>query len=109
LLQSVFATLSFANTSVASDCNNILVSEVSRELFKGVEKQTLSANFVNFNSFLFYAVKNANGANIGVVVSDGIVVNFGTSPVQSVDICVTVNNDLQLPASGYPVMDFASR
>lgn len=87
-----------------SDCNDVLVSEVSREQFKGQQTQTLSSNFVNFNSFVFYAVKNSKGATVGVVVGDGIVVNFGSQSVQSVEICLQTS-----ATSDYPVLDFAYR
>jgi hypothetical protein len=99
--------LTFTNQSIVSDCNDVLVSEVSRQQFKGKETQTLSSNFVNFNSFVFYAVKNGNGAVVGVVVGDGIVVNFGTQEiVQSVEICLQISGTL---SSDYPVLDFAYR
>jgi hypothetical protein len=89
-----------------SDCNDILVSEVSREQFKGKQTQTLSSNFVNFNSFVFYAVKNSNGAVVGAVVGDGILVNFGSQVVQSVEICLQISGSL---SDDYPVLDFAYR
>jgi hypothetical protein len=98
--------LSFTNVSVASDCSDILVSEVSKEQFRGRQTQTLSSNFVNFSSFVFYAVKNAKGAVVGIVVGDGIVVNFGSDFIQSVTICLQVSASL---STDYPVLDFAFR
>jgi hypothetical protein len=100
------STLTFTNQSIESDCNDILVSEVSREQFKGKPTQTLSSNFVNFNSFEFYAVKNSNGAVVGAVVGDGIIVNFGSQVVQSVEICLQISGSL---SNDYPVLDFAYR
>jgi tetrahydrodipicolinate N-succinyltransferase len=82
------------------------VSEVSREIFRGKQTQTLSSNFVNFNSFVFYAVKNSKSAVVGVVVGDGIVVNFGTEVIQTVSVCLQISDSL---SSDYPVYDFASR
>jgi hypothetical protein len=85
------------------------VSEVSRETFRGVEPQTLSSNFVNFNSFLYYAVKNSNGADVGVVVGDGIVVSFGEAEIQFITICLEIDQSALSNSNQYPVLDFAFR
>jgi hypothetical protein len=100
-------TITFTNTSVPSDCQTVLVSEVSREIFKGKQQQTLSSNFVNFYSFLFYAVKNANGANVGIVIGDGTVINFGSQPLDSVTVCISFNTSAL--SEDYPTFDFAYR
>jgi hypothetical protein len=99
--------VTFANTSIASDCSDIFVYEVSREIFKGKEKQTLSSNFVNFNSFLFYAVKNSKGANVGIVIGTGIVVNVGTAGATTVTVCADF--DSSALSADYSVFDFATR
>ena len=106
--QSSVSSLSFGNDSLSFDCSDIFVSEVSQELFKGKKPQTLSSNFVNFNSFVYYAVKNSKGAVVGQVVTDGIVVNFGSETIQSGTICLQISSSTSL-SDDYPVLDFAYR
>jgi hypothetical protein len=85
----------------------VLVNEVSREIYRGKQQQTLSSNFVNFNSFLFYAVKNAEGADVGIVIGDGTVINFGSQPMDSVTVCLSFNTSTLSDA--YQTFDFAYR
>jgi hypothetical protein len=56
---------------------------------------------------VFYAVYNSKGAVVGVIVSDGIQVNFGTPAVDSVTICFKYDPDLF--SSDYTVLDMAER
>jgi hypothetical protein len=105
--QSSVSELTFTNSSVASDCNDVLVSEISKQIYRGTEPQRLSSNFVNFNSFLFYAVHNSMGADVGVIVSDGIQVDFENPAITSVTICLEY--DPSLISSEYPVLDMAER
>jgi hypothetical protein len=79
---------------------------VSREIFRGEEKQTLSSNFVNFNSFLYYALKNAKGADVGIVIGDGLVVNWGS---ETRDVLMCIKYDTSAISSDYPIYDFAYR
>jgi hypothetical protein len=84
-----------------------LVSEVSKEIFQGKPTQRLSSNFLNFNSFVYFAVHNSKGADIGIVVTDGIVVSFGSDTVYSVSVCLIY--DSSLLSNSYPILDFAER
>jgi hypothetical protein len=106
-MQTSLSTIAFTNTSLASDCNYVTVSDVSREQFKGKQPQTLSSNFVNFSSFLFYAVKNSKGADIGVVIASGIVLTVSDDTLNSITLCVQL--DTTVSSSDYPIYDFARR
>jgi len=104
VIQSSISSLTFAATSVASDCESVQVSEISRESFRGVPPQRLSSNFIGLNEFTFYAVKNDKGAVVGQIVSDGVLISVGSGNVVT-DVIVCLKASIN---SNYPVLDFGS-
>jgi hypothetical protein len=101
---STVATINFAADSVSGDCVTILVSEVSRETFKGKAPQRLSSNFVAFNDFTFYSVHNNDDAVVGQVIGDGVELNIAAK-INSAQVCIKYSTGAD---SAYDVADFAT-
>ncbi|EGG21688.1 hypothetical protein DFA_01574 [Cavenderia fasciculata] len=67
-----YGMLQFKESSVPFACTSVLVSQVSRQLFKATELQTLSSNFVSYRKPDDFALLNSRGAIIGTILSDGV-------------------------------------
>jgi hypothetical protein len=62
---------------------------------------------LNFNAFVFYAIHNSKDAVVGVVITNGISLNFGIEAFQLVTVCIEY--DSSSLTDEYPIFDFATR
>ncbi|KAK5575455.1 hypothetical protein RB653_006588 [Dictyostelium firmibasis] len=98
-----FGVVEFSKKSVQSGCTSVLVSQVSKQLYKSTIPQTLSSNFVSYKKPDNYGILNDKGAIIGTILGDGITIN--TQGVSSLTICLQFNGTKY--SKSYNVYDFA--
>eukprot|EP00027_Filamoeba_sp_ATCC50430_P016478 CAMPEP_0168576930 /NCGR_PEP_ID=MMETSP0413-20121227/20514_1 /TAXON_ID=136452 /ORGANISM="Filamoeba nolandi, Strain NC-AS-23-1" /LENGTH=977 /DNA_ID=CAMNT_0008610647 /DNA_START=213 /DNA_END=3146 /DNA_ORIENTATION=- len=94
--------IEFANNSVADNCVDVLVSEISRTQYQKQPKTKLSANFATFKAPEEFAVKNSKDAVIGILLGDGIEV-VATKEVFNATLCLKFE---QPSSKDFKVWDF---
>ncbi|EGG23974.1 hypothetical protein DFA_06112 [Cavenderia fasciculata] len=102
VFEFAYGALHFDKTSVPYYCASVIISSVSRQIYKSSAVETLSSNFVSYAKPDGFAVRNRNNQVVGIVMSDGIKVV--TNGVTSFRLClggdVKENDD-------YPIYDFS--
>ncbi|GAM18817.1 hypothetical protein SAMD00019534_019920 [Acytostelium subglobosum LB1] len=95
--------LIFHPESVFISCVNVIVSQMSRQLFKATPHMSLSSNFVSYKKPDDYGITNRNGAVVGSILGDGI--RLQARGISSLTVCLTGGN----PTRDFTVYDFAEQ
>ncbi|GAM29115.1 hypothetical protein SAMD00019534_122910 [Acytostelium subglobosum LB1] len=94
----------FTNQSVPISCVDVLVSQISKLLYKATVQISLSTDFVSYKKADSYSLTNGHGAIIGSILGDGIKVQH--VGVDSYTVCL---KQVGQPTSDFPILDFASQ
>ncbi|GAM21260.1 hypothetical protein SAMD00019534_044350 [Acytostelium subglobosum LB1] len=98
-----YGLLKFSEKSVPASCVTVIVSQISRQLFKATPKVSLSSNFVSYPKPEAYGIPNDHGAIIGIVLGDGIKVQ--SLGVNSYMVCLSMAGSSF--SDKFPTLDFA--
>eukprot|EP01133_Synstelium_polycarpum_P016970 gene16970-20188_t len=98
-----FGVIYFDPLSVPYTCVNVIISQVSRQLFKATSAPTLSSNFVSYARPDAYAITNTKGAIIGSILFDGVRVK--AEGVSFYALCLLASSSSS--SSKYSVLDIA--
>ncbi|GAM17765.1 hypothetical protein SAMD00019534_009400 [Acytostelium subglobosum LB1] len=102
--QFITGILFFDEQSVAMSCNNLIVSQVTRQNFKSSKSVvSLSSDFVSYKPPIDYGITNSKGAYIGQVKNDGVEIN--PNGATHFTMCLSVEGDAT--SKEFPVSDFA--
>ncbi|EGG24021.1 putative transmembrane protein [Cavenderia fasciculata] len=100
-----YGKIMFSNSSVPQACTNVVVSQLSKLLFKSSQTESLSSNFVSYKKVDSFAIYNDNDAAIGVLLTDGV--KLHSPGVDLFTICYSSESvDLE-HSSSYPILDIA--
>ncbi|EFA77408.1 hypothetical protein PPL_12624 [Heterostelium album PN500] len=94
--------LIFNPDSVPSSCNSVIVSQISKQLFKATTTTSLSSDFVSYKKPDNYAIYNSHGGLIGSLLNDGIKVQ--ATGVNNYGVCLQAGE----LSSQFEYYDFAT-
>ncbi|EFA74821.1 hypothetical protein PPL_11854 [Heterostelium album PN500] len=98
-------SISFTNQSITQNrCVSIGIGTIFQNQFLSKQIHALSSNFISVLSPADFSVFNEKSAVIGVVISDGVTLNFFSEGVQSFELCLPTTKH---SSSKYPLIDFA--
>ncbi|EGC39924.1 hypothetical protein DICPUDRAFT_147210 [Dictyostelium purpureum] len=100
-----FGHIEFTNNSIDSSCQSITVYSQSKELYTSTRPESLASNFVSYKKTDLYGIFNDNGAVIGTLLSDGIIIK-SQDGIREAVICFVVATGEKVN-SKYPIFDFA--
>ncbi|EGG24022.1 transmembrane protein [Cavenderia fasciculata] len=101
-----YGKIMFSNSSVPQACTNVVVSQLSKLLFKSSQTESLSSSFVSYKKVDSFAIYNDNDAAIGVLLTDGV--KLQSPGVDLFTICYSSQSISLEHSSSYPILDIVA-
>ncbi|KAN0007011.1 hypothetical protein ACTFIU_005205 [Dictyostelium citrinum] len=97
--------VNLTDNSVLPGCQIITISLVSKSIFTSTVPESLASSFVSYNKPDNYGVINSNGAIIGTLLMDGIMIKSEQN-IELMVVCFDITNIAY--SDKYPSFDFAT-
>eukprot|EP01114_Cavostelium_apophysatum_P022645 TRINITY_DN825_c0_g1_i4.p1 TRINITY_DN825_c0_g1~~TRINITY_DN825_c0_g1_i4.p1 ORF type:complete len:1293 (-),score=268.83 TRINITY_DN825_c0_g1_i4:40-3879(-) len=106
------SVLRYGASSVAAGagCVTVIASSISALEFRGQSEYSLSSHFMDFRVDLPFSFNNVHGASVGIIIGDGLVLEYSREVSGAVEICLALRDlvDLNEISETFSVWDFAS-